>query len=85
MNSEMLKLQMKTIQENYNSLTIPEKLKEISEYVNENYYAVKFNAEGNKEVNFKGNNSVQKQFNDAREELDQGLNLLEQAAEQFFF
>ena len=35
------------------------------------------------EVNFKGNNSVQKQFNDAREELDQGLNLLEQAAEQF--
>ena len=35
------------------------------------------------EVNFKGNNSVKKQFNDAREELDQGLNLLEQAAEQF--
>ena len=28
---------------------------DVSKYVNENYYAVKFNAEGNKEVNFKGN------------------------------
>ena len=28
---------------------------DVAKYVNENYYAVKFNAEGNKEVNFKGN------------------------------
>jgi len=36
-NFEMLKLQMKTIQENYDSLTNPQKLQQISEFVNENY------------------------------------------------
>jgi beta-1,4-mannosyl-glycoprotein beta-1,4-N-acetylglucosaminyltransferase len=34
---QMLTLQMKTIQENYDNFAKPEKLKEISEYVNENY------------------------------------------------
>ena len=33
--------------------------------------------------NLKSNNKAKKQFNEAREALDQGLNLLEQAAEQF--
>ena len=36
-NYLMLKLQMKTIQENYSELANPENLKKISEYVNENY------------------------------------------------
>ena len=27
---------------------------DVIEYVNENYYPVKFNAEGNEEINFKG-------------------------------
>ena len=29
--------------------------KDVSKYINENYYAVKFNAEGNSQVNFNGN------------------------------
>ena len=29
--------------------------KDVSKYINENYYAVKFNAEGNSKVNFNGN------------------------------
>lgn len=37
----------------------------IVSYVNENYYAVKFNAEGNDTVEFKGNVYVNKQFNPA--------------------
>jgi len=36
-NHSMLKLQMQTIQENYGELEKPERLKEISEFVNENY------------------------------------------------
>jgi thioredoxin-related protein len=35
-------------------------------YINENYYAVKFNAEGNQEVNFKGNTYSNPNFNPAK-------------------
>lgn len=36
--------------------------KEIVEYINANYYAVKFNAEGNSEVNFKGKKYTNPQY-----------------------
>jgi thioredoxin-related protein len=35
-------------------------------YINENYYAVKFNAEGNQEVTFKGNTYTNPDFNPAK-------------------
>lgn len=35
---------------------------EISKYINENYYAVKFNAEGNEFVNFQGNDFKNPQY-----------------------
>ncbi|HCY80556.1 MAG TPA: thioredoxin family protein, partial [Xanthomarina gelatinilytica] len=31
------------------------KNKDVADYVNKHYYAVKFNAEGNETINFKGN------------------------------
>lgn len=36
--------------------------KEVVDYVNANYYAVKFNAEGNSEVNFKGKKYTNPQY-----------------------
>ncbi|MCR5863335.1 thioredoxin family protein [Flavobacterium sp. J372] len=36
--------------------------KEVVEFVNANYYAVKFNAEGNSEVNFKGKKYTNPQY-----------------------
>ena len=38
---------------------------EVIQYINENYYAVKFNAEGNQPVTFKGVNYVNKSYNPA--------------------
>lgn len=38
---------------------------EVIKYINENYYAVKFNAEGNEPVTFKGVNYVNKSYNPA--------------------
>jgi thioredoxin-related protein len=35
-------------------------------YINENYYAVKFNAEGEQEINFKGNTYTNPNFNPAK-------------------
>jgi thioredoxin-related protein len=35
-------------------------------YINKNYYAVKFNAEGNQEVNFKGNTYSNPNYNPAK-------------------
>lgn len=40
--------------------------KEISDYINANYYAVKFNAEGNSEVTYKGKKYTNPQFDAAR-------------------
>ncbi|WP_298368223.1 thioredoxin fold domain-containing protein [uncultured Lutibacter sp.] len=37
--------------------------KDVVKYVNENYYAVKFNAEGNETINFKGNTFTNPNFN----------------------
>ncbi|MFK5959403.1 MAG: thioredoxin fold domain-containing protein [Lutibacter sp.] len=37
--------------------------KDVVEYVNENYYAVKFNAEGNETINFKGVTYTNPNFN----------------------
>jgi len=39
------------------------KNKDVANYINENYYAVKFNAEGNSVVNFKGNKYSNPNFN----------------------
>lgn len=39
--------------------------KEVIEYINANYYAVKFNAEGNDAITFKGNNYVNNSYNAA--------------------
>ena len=36
--------------------------KDVAKYVNENYYAVKFNAEGNETINFKGNTFTNPDF-----------------------
>lgn len=39
--------------------------KDVAAYVNENYYAVKFNAEGNEEVNYKGKKFSNPNYNPA--------------------
>lgn len=39
---------------------------EVVKYINENYYAVKFNAEGNTEVNYKGKKYTNPQFDPNR-------------------
>ncbi|NLP58897.1 thioredoxin fold domain-containing protein [Lutibacter sp. B1] len=36
--------------------------KDVAEYINKNYYAVKFNAEGNETINFKGNTFTNPNF-----------------------
>ena len=36
--------------------------KDVAAYINENYYAVKFNAEGNETINFKGNTFTNPNF-----------------------
>ena len=40
--------------------------KEVSEYISKNYYAVKFNAEGNSEVTYKGTKYTNPKFDAAR-------------------
>ena len=40
--------------------------KDVVDYVNENYYAVKFNAEGNETVNFKGKKYVNPNYDPAK-------------------
>ena len=40
--------------------------KEVSEYISKNYYAVKFNAEGNSEVTYKGKKYTNPQYDAAR-------------------
>lgn len=40
--------------------------KEVAEYISSNYYAVKFNAEGNTEVSYKGKKYVNPQFDASR-------------------
>ena len=40
--------------------------KDVANYINENYYAVKFNAEGGKEVNFKGTKYTNPNFDAAK-------------------
>ncbi|WP_111706462.1 thioredoxin family protein [Lutibacter citreus] len=37
--------------------------KDVAKYVNENYYAVKFNAEGNESINYQGNKFENPNFN----------------------
>ena len=39
---------------------------DVAKYINENYYAVKFNAEGEKEVNFKGKTYTNPNYNPAK-------------------
>lgn len=55
---------------------------EIAKYINENYYAVKFNAEGNEEVNFEGktfanphHNSNEKSRGRVRHQFAQYMNI----------
>ncbi|AWG25120.1 thioredoxin family protein [Flavobacterium kingsejongi] len=40
--------------------------KDVAAYINKNYYAVKFNAEGNEEVNYKGQKFVNASYDAAR-------------------
>jgi len=40
--------------------------KDVADYVNEHYYAVKFNAEGNEDVTFKGNSFTNKNYDPAK-------------------
>ncbi len=40
--------------------------KEVADYINANYYAVKFNAEGDSEVNYKGKKYTNPKFDAAR-------------------
>lgn len=40
--------------------------KEVSEYISKNYYAVKFNAEGNSEVTYKGTKYTNPKFDPSR-------------------
>lgn len=40
--------------------------KAVADYINENYYAVKFNAEGNTEINFKGKQYTNPQYQEGR-------------------
>jgi len=42
------------------------KNKDVSSYINENYYAVKFNAEGNEVVNFNGNEFKNPKYDPAK-------------------
>ena len=42
------------------------KNKDVAKYINENYYAVKFNAEGNDVVNFKGNEFTNPKYDPAK-------------------
>lgn len=45
---------------------------EIAKYINENYYAVKFDAEGNEKVNFQGKNFENPQFNPKKKSSARG-------------
>jgi thioredoxin-related protein len=40
--------------------------KDVADYVNKNYYAVKFNAEGNETINFKGNTFTNPNFDTSK-------------------
>ena len=42
------------------------KNKDVAKYINENYYAVKFNAEGNDVVNFNGNKFINTKYDPAK-------------------
>ena len=42
------------------------KNKDVAKYINENYYAVKFNAEGNEKVNFNGNKFINPKYDPAK-------------------